>query len=251
MTKLNEAADPNRPVVENAQRPGTVTRLVLLALVLIATAAAFVWFRDQLENEIVLGILGVLAMAGIFFLVSAFIGFVEVMPQNRMDILSHAVLNSQPDGIVITDRKGSIVYANAAYGRLAGADAATGAISIEHLLSKSRESTEAVYRLTNGLMEGKAGAEEFRLPGGIGSRRGRRSSRKSAAGLSSSGRYPTSRPSAASRKSSSANCRTPSTISTTRRPASSPPAVRARFSMSMPRSPIGWASTSPNSNPAR
>jgi two-component system cell cycle sensor histidine kinase/response regulator CckA len=168
MTKLNEAADPNRPVVENAQRPGTVTRLVLLALVLIATAAAFVWFRDQLENEIVLGILGVLAMAGIFFLVSAFIGFVEVMPQNRMDILSHAVLNSQPDGIVITDRKGSIVYANAAYGRLAGADAATGAISIEHLLSKSRESTEAVYRLTNGLMEGKAGAEEFRLPRPLG-----------------------------------------------------------------------------------
>ena len=164
MTKLNEAADQYRPVVENAQRPGTVFRLILLAVVLIGTAGVFVWFRDQLENEVVLGILGVLAMAGIFFLVSAIIGFVEVMPQNRTEIVSRAVLNSHPDGTLITDRNGRVVYANAAYGRLVGADAATGALSIENLLSKNRESTEAVYRLTNGLMEGKAGYEEFRLP---------------------------------------------------------------------------------------
>ncbi|MDB5522840.1 MAG: domain S-box [Rhizobium sp.] len=168
MTKPNEAAELYKPVVENAQRPGTVLRLMLLALVLIATAAAFVWFRDQLENEIVLGILGVLAMAGIFFLVSAVIGFVEVMPQNHTDTVSRAVLNSHPDGTLITDRKGRIIYANAAYGRLSGSDSLTVAPSIEHLLSKNRESTEAVYRLTNSLMEGKSGYEEFRLPRPLG-----------------------------------------------------------------------------------
>jgi two-component system cell cycle sensor histidine kinase/response regulator CckA len=168
MTKSNEMADLHKPVVENAQRPGTVLRLILLALVLIGTAAAFVWFRDQLESEVVLGILGVLAMAGIFFLVSAIIGFVEVMPQNHSDTVSRAVLNSNPDGMVITDRKGRIIYANAAYGRLTGADSMTGVLSIEHLLSRNRESTEAVYRLTNGLMEGKSGYEEFRLPRPLG-----------------------------------------------------------------------------------
>ncbi|MBL0371376.1 response regulator [Rhizobium sp. KVB221] len=167
MTKLNEANNHLKPVVENSQRPGTVLRLVLLAVVLLATAAAFVWFRDQLENEIVLGILGVLAMAGIFFLVSAVIGFVEVMPQNRTDTVARAVLNSHPDGSLITDRKGRIVYANAAYGRLTGAEQ-VGPVSLEHLLSRNRESTEAVYRLTNGLMEGKSGYEEFRLPRPLG-----------------------------------------------------------------------------------
>lgn len=35
----------------------------------------------QLDNELVLGVLGVLAMAGIFFVVSALIGFIEIMPQ--------------------------------------------------------------------------------------------------------------------------------------------------------------------------
>jgi len=168
MTKVNETADQYRPVVENGQRPGTVLRLILLALALVAAAAAFVWFRNDLENEIVLGILGVLAMAGIFFIVSSAIGFVEVMPQNRTDVVSRAVLDTMPDGVLVTDRKGRVIYANAGYGRLTGADPATGPVTIEHLLSRHRESTEAVYRLTNGLLEGKSGHEEFRLPRPLG-----------------------------------------------------------------------------------
>ncbi len=54
--------------------------------------------RDQLENEMVLGILGVLAMAGIFLLVSSVVVFVEVMPQNRSDTVSRAVLDTMPEG---------------------------------------------------------------------------------------------------------------------------------------------------------
>jgi two-component system cell cycle sensor histidine kinase/response regulator CckA len=168
MTKLKQAGDYPMPVVENAHRPGTILRLVLLACVLLATAAAFVWFRDQLDNEIVLGILGVLAMAGIFFLVSAVIGFVEVMPQNRSDIISRAFVDSHPDGTLITDRKGRIIYANAAYGRMTGGDSPATMLTLETLLSRNRESTEAVYRLTNGLMEGKSGYEEFRLARPLG-----------------------------------------------------------------------------------
>jgi two-component system cell cycle sensor histidine kinase/response regulator CckA len=168
MTKANGTADPYRPVVVNGQRPGTALRLFLLALALVAAAAAFIWFRDQLENEMVLGVLGVLAMAGIFFLVSSIVGFVEVMPQNRTDTVSRAVLDTMPEGVLITDRKGRAVYANAAYGRLTGADPTSGPVTIEHLLSRSRESTEAVYRLTNGLVEGKSGYEEFRLARPLG-----------------------------------------------------------------------------------
>jgi two-component system cell cycle sensor histidine kinase/response regulator CckA len=168
MSKRNEAAEPYRPVVESTQRPGTVLRLLLLAIVLVATAGAFIWFRNQLENEIVLGILGVLAMAGIFFLVSAIIGFVEVMPQNRPDMFARAVVNSHPEGLLITDRKGRIIYANSAYGRLAGSETSAAALSIENLLSRNREATEAVYRLTNGLIEGKSGYEEFRLARPLG-----------------------------------------------------------------------------------
>lgn len=116
MTKLRQAGDYHMPIVDRGTRPGTVLRIILLAIVLTASAVAFVLFKDQLENQIVLGILGVLAMVGIFFLVSSVIGFIEVMPQSRPDELARAFLDGHQDGTLVTDRKGRIIYANAAYG---------------------------------------------------------------------------------------------------------------------------------------
>ena len=163
MTKLRQAGDYQMPVVDRGVRPGTVLRIILLAIVLSASAAAFVVFKNQLENEIVLGILGVLAMVGIFFLVSSVIGFIEVMPQSRPDELARAFVDAHEDGTIVTDRKGRIIYANVAYGALTGAKGAVGVQSLETILSRNREATEAIYRLTNGLHEGKQGHEEFRL----------------------------------------------------------------------------------------
>ncbi len=44
----------------------------------------------------VLGVLGVLAMVGIFFLVSSVISFIEVMPQRQSDSLARAFLEQPP-----------------------------------------------------------------------------------------------------------------------------------------------------------
>lgn len=168
MTKPRQADDYNAPLVDRGGRSGTVLRILLLALVLIAAAGGFVVFKRSLDNEIVLGGLGVLAMVGIFFLVSSVIGFIEVMPQRQSDSLARAFLNSHPDGTLITDEKGRIIYANAAYGALTGARKATEVQTLETLLSRHRESNEALYRLVNGLREGKEGREEFRLLRAVG-----------------------------------------------------------------------------------
>ncbi|MDE1992908.1 MAG: PAS domain-containing protein, partial [Rhizobiaceae bacterium] len=163
MAKQRPSDEYSVPLVDRGVRSGTVLRILLLAVVLIAAAAAFVVFKDQLDNEVVLGGLGILAMVGIFFLVSSIIGFVEVMPQTQSDSLARSFLNSQPDGTLITDEKGRIIYANAAYGQLTGATKATEVQSLETLLSRNRESNEALYRLANGLRDGHEGSEEFRL----------------------------------------------------------------------------------------
>ncbi|WFU10732.1 response regulator [Rhizobium sp. CB3090] len=163
MTKQRQSDEYSVPLVDRGVRSGTVLRIILLALVLVAAAAAFVVFKDELDNETVLGGLGILAMVGIFFLVSSIIGFVEVMPQTQSDSLARSFLNSHPDGTLITDEKGRIIYANGAYGQLTGAAKATEVQSLETLLSRNRESNEALYRLANGLREGKEGSEEFRL----------------------------------------------------------------------------------------
>jgi two-component system cell cycle sensor histidine kinase/response regulator CckA len=167
MTRLQQG-NYEEPLVDRGARGGTVIRILLLALVLIGVAIAFVFFQQALDNEIVLGLLGVLAMVGIFFMVSSIIGFVEVMPQSRSDELARGYLGTHPDGILVTDSRGRIVYANAAYGRLTGASKGSNVQALEPLLSRNRESSEALYRLTNGLREGREGHEEFRLAQPLG-----------------------------------------------------------------------------------
>ncbi|MBB4171127.1 PAS domain-containing sensor histidine kinase [Rhizobium sp. BK538] len=168
MTRPRQADDYSEPLLDRGGRTGTALRIILLALVLIGAAAAFVVFKSSLDNEMVLGVLGVLAMVGIFFLVSSVIGFIEVMPQRQSDSLARAFLNSHPDGSLITDEKGRIVYANAAYGELTSARKSTEVQTLEALLSRHRESNEALYRLSNGLREGREGSEEFRLLRSLG-----------------------------------------------------------------------------------
>lgn len=163
MTSMRQGDDNTVPLVDRGMRTGVVVRIILLALVLVAAAIAFVVFKNSLDNEIVLGALGILAMVGIFFLVSALIGFIEVMPQSQSDSLARSLLDSHPDGTLITDDKSRIVYANAAYGRLTGATRAVDVQTLEALLSRNRESNEALYRLVNSLREGKDSHEEFRL----------------------------------------------------------------------------------------
>nr|CAD6414452.1 PAS domain-containing sensor histidine kinase [Rhizobium sp. Q54] len=168
MTKLQQGGNYEVPLVERSGRTGTIIRILLLALVLIGASAAFVLFQGALDNEIVLGILGILAMVGIFFLVSSVIGFIEVMPQSRSDTLARGFMVNHPDGILVTDAKGRTVYANAAYGRLTGAANTSAVQPLEPLLARHRESSEALYRLVNGLREGREGHEEFRLPQPLG-----------------------------------------------------------------------------------
>ena len=150
MTRQLNDRDGDNPLVDRRGGIGAALRILLLALVLLAAAAAFVVFRDQLDNQIVLGVLGVLAMMGIFFIVAAVIGFVEVMPQPQGDSLARHFLASQPEGTLITDVEGRIVFANTAYGAMTGARKATEVQTLEALLSRYRESSEALYRLTNG-----------------------------------------------------------------------------------------------------
>ncbi len=60
-------------------------------------------------------------MVGIFLAgVSSIIGFVEVMPQTQSGCSAPRAFVPEiyPDGTLITDEKGRIIYANAAYGRL-------------------------------------------------------------------------------------------------------------------------------------
>ncbi|WP_339758793.1 response regulator [uncultured Hoeflea sp.] len=163
MTETTPAAATPAALVDRSAKPRSVSRLVFLALVMIGASIVFFIFKDQLNNELMLGILGVLAVVGIFFLVSTVIGFVDIMPKTTADPLARAFIDTHPEGTLVTDDKGRVIYANHAYGRLTGSSNAADVQSIEAILSRHRESAEAVYRLTNAMRDGKEGQEEFRM----------------------------------------------------------------------------------------
>jgi len=163
MTETTPAAANPAALVDRSAKPRSVSRLIFLALVMIGASIVFFLFRDRLHNELMLGILGVLAVVGIFFLVSTVIGFVDIMPKTTADPLARAFIDTHPEGTLVTDEKGRVVYANHAYGHLTGSTSAADVQSIEAILSRHSESAEAVYRLTNAMRDGKDGQEEFRM----------------------------------------------------------------------------------------
>ncbi|OCW58765.1 cell cycle histidine kinase CckA [Hoeflea olei] len=171
MTDRTPAASPPTALVDRSAKPRSVSRLIFLALVMIGASIVFFLFKDRLNNDIMLGILGVMAVVGIFFLVSTVIGFVAVMPKATADPLARAFIDTHPEGTLVTDDKDRVVYANHAYGVLTGSTSASDVQSIEAILSRHRESAEAVYRLTNAMRNGQEGQEEFRMTQPLGAAR--------------------------------------------------------------------------------
>ena len=105
------------PIVDQNTRPGAITRLIVFVVVLTGAAIVFGIFRERLGDPFLLGMLGVLAMIGVGYLFATAIGFVQIAPRSTTDELSKAFVDSMTQGLVVTDTKGRVVYANRAYAR--------------------------------------------------------------------------------------------------------------------------------------
>ena len=151
------------PIVDESTRPGAVVRLVVFVVVLTGAAIVFGIFRERLGDPFLLGMLGVLAMIGVGYLFATAIGFVQIAPRSTTDEISKAFVDSTPRGLIVTDLKGRIVYANKAYGEITGASSAADIRTVENLLSDVPEASSTIYRLSAGLRDGIAGDGEFRL----------------------------------------------------------------------------------------
>ncbi|UVK45547.1 response regulator [Mesorhizobium sp. AR07] len=151
------------PIVDQNTRPGAVTRLIIFIIVLTGAAIVFGLFRERLGDPFLLGMLGVLAMIGVGFLFATAIGFVQVTPRSSGDELSKAFVDSMAQGLLVTDTKGRVVYANRAYADMTGASSAADLKTVEGLLSDVPEASVTIYRLASGLRDGQPGDGEFRL----------------------------------------------------------------------------------------
>ncbi len=151
------------PIVDQNTRPGAVTRLVIFIVVLTVAAIVFGIFRERFGDPFLLGMLGVLAMIGVGFLFAAAVGFLQFAPRSSGDELSKAFVDSMNQGLLVTDVKGRVVYANRAYADMTGAASAADLKTVEGLLSDVPEASATIYRLASGLRDGQPGDGEFRL----------------------------------------------------------------------------------------
>ncbi|WP_420963790.1 cell cycle histidine kinase CckA [Brucella sp. IR073] len=152
-----------KPIVSGRKGPGAAIRLLVLGIVLTGAAFLYFVFRDQLGDAFLLGLLGVLTMVGVFYLFGAAIGIIQFTPRVLGDDLAHAFIDSQPEGTVILDSRGRVVYANHAYAALTGATDATDVRTLDTILSGEPAASDAIYRLSNAVRDGVPAQEEVRL----------------------------------------------------------------------------------------
>ena len=166
-TPLGEDGYPE-PVLDSGRGGAGLWRVVLLAVVLVVVAVVFSLFGDRIPPELVMSFVGLLAVAGVFFLFGLAAGLFRFAASEDRRTLSHVVVDSLPFGTVIADREGKISYVNQHYGSFPGALTNGVPVGVPRLFSGYADAGEAIYRVSRAARDGRTAIEDIRVPGGLG-----------------------------------------------------------------------------------
>ena len=166
-TPLGEDSYPE-PVLDSGRGGAGLWRVAVLGIVLVVVAIAFTLFGDRIPPELVMSFVGLLAVAGVFFLFGLAAGLFRFAASEDRRTLSHAVVDSLPFGAVIADREGKISYVNQHYGSFPGAVNNGVPVGVPRLFSGYADAGEAIYRVSRAARDGRTAIEDIRVPGGLG-----------------------------------------------------------------------------------
>jgi two-component system cell cycle sensor histidine kinase/response regulator CckA len=164
---VQDVSEPRRPV-DRSDRGGSIGMVLAVALLLVGSVVAFLFVGRAHAQPYILALLSLLAVIGVFALFAAAAGIVRFSVKDTGDAFIGALVNTAPDGIVVTDQAGRVVYANAAYLALSEAVDADDVRPVERVFVGDPGVSEAIFRLVKAAREGKARPEEVRLPGADG-----------------------------------------------------------------------------------
>src|SRR5215471_18299435 len=152
-------------VIDRSERRGSVRLVVVVAVVLVATAAVLMFVDRSRAEPYILALLAVLGMIGVFSLFATAAGILRVADKDGGSPLMKAIVEGTGDGIVITDASGRVLYANSAYLALVEAVDANDVRPVERAFIGDPDVSEAVYRLLKAAREGRRLQEEVRVAG--------------------------------------------------------------------------------------
>src|SRR5918998_1108363 len=158
MTETSPTARVARP-----EQGGHVGLLLLLAALLVGAAVALSFVTQDKAQPVILGLLAILAMAGVFFVFAVAIGAIHFGGQGVRNDLTKAVADTAAEGLAVVEDDGRIVYANDAYLSLAGAESAAELRAVERAFTGAPDVSEAIYRLAQAAREQRPASEEIRM----------------------------------------------------------------------------------------
>ena len=166
---MSRQTDDNypKPLVMPKRGSSSALRLLIIGIVLTVAALVYFLFRDKLGDGFAIVLMGILSMIGVFYLFGAATGLIQFSQRHGGQDLAHTFMDTLPEGTVISDSRGQIVYANNSYAGMTGVATADGVRSLDNILTNEPAASDAIYRLTNAVRDGLSGQEEVRISGGL------------------------------------------------------------------------------------
>jgi two-component system, cell cycle sensor histidine kinase and response regulator CckA len=161
----HDVSERGPAVIDRSERRGSVLLVVMVAVILVATAAVLMFVDRNAAEPYILSLLAVLGMIGVFSLFATAAGILRVVDKEAGNPLIKAVVEGATEGIVVTDQSGRVLYANAAYLALVDAVDANDVRAVERVFIGDPDVSEAVYRLLKAAREGRRLQEEVRIAG--------------------------------------------------------------------------------------
>ena len=150
---------------QSGRHGGSIGLVLLVATVLVVAGAGFLVVGRANAEPYLLALLAVLAMAGVFLLLALAAGILRLSGKEAVSPTIKSVVDHAPDGLLVTDGGGRVVYANGAYLQLIEAAGADDVRPIERVFIGDPGVSEAVYRLLRAAREGRRLQEEVRVGG--------------------------------------------------------------------------------------
>jgi two-component system cell cycle sensor histidine kinase/response regulator CckA len=151
----------------SGQHGGSIGMVLLIAIVLVGAAVGLILIGRTRGEPYILALLAVLAMVGVFLLFALAAGILRAPGKDAASPLLKSVLDKATNGILVTDARGRVVYANAAYLDLIDAKA-EDVQPVERAFIGDPGVSEVVYRLLKAARDGRRLQEEVRVGAQIG-----------------------------------------------------------------------------------
>ena len=123
MTDIDAPMRYATPAADRTERDGSVGLVVLLALALAVAAVGLAMVSREMAEPFVLAILAGLAVVGVFCLFAGAVGILHFGGRHARNDVTKAFVDNLPQGALIADSAGRVLYANEAYRDLLGLDA--------------------------------------------------------------------------------------------------------------------------------